>query len=67
MERLTDSQNGGMNVEINGIDWDGKIDYLDWRKDFSSFVSTWKPLLDFLLETKRNAPIILGFDYQNCL
>lgn len=44
-----------------------KLTTLLKEKTLSSFVFMWKPILDFLLETERNAVLIFVFDDSNCL
>lgn len=58
-----DTHNERMDGETNGVGRDGKIDYFSFKKNLvSTFNSTWKLLLDFLLETERNEILILVFD-----
>lgn len=44
-----------------------KLTTLIKEKSLPNFVFTGKPILDFLLETERNATLILGFDNSKCL
>lgn len=55
-----------MIVKVIDLEEMGKSAALIKEKTLSSFVFTWKPLLDFLLDIKRKQIVPLGFDDQNC-
>lgn len=62
MERFINFYHGRMDGNTDRVAEMGKLIALIKENNVSSFVFSWKPLLDFMLKTETNKTLILGFD-----